>query len=120
MRGGSCGFGCIAIALVIFGLTGCSGKPSERDARTVMENMCARDGDARVRSFSKVNATTSSMFGQEIYTVQFTATMEYLMDSPGSLFSSEHKKGDVETMKDGQLMFTKTEKGWQGMDGKIY
>jgi len=110
----------LGIISFAFALSGCSDKPSERDARKVFENLYAHDGGARVKSFKKVNATTSSMFGQEVYTVQFTATIEHLQDSSGGMFSRARKTGEIETMDDGQLMFIKTEKGWQGKDGKIY
>ena len=112
--------GCVLIASVILGLTGCSGKPSERACLRMVENVMAQDGNCRIENFKKVNAVSSSTFGQETYTVQCIWDAVYLKDTPGGFMTQGHKKGEVAHTPDGALIFTKTEKGWMGMDGKLY
>ena len=114
------GLGCVVIASVVLGLTGCSGKPSERACIRMVENAAAQEGTYKIRNFRKVNAVSGSTFGQETYTVQCTWDQEYLKDAPGNMFQPGHKKGEVVHTPDGNLIFMKTEKGWQGLDGKIY
>lgn len=113
-------FGCIFMATAILGLAGCSGKPSERTCRRMVENAMAKEGNCRIKNFTKVNAVSGSTFGQETYIVQCTWDQEYLKDAPGSMFEAAHKKGEVIHTPDGNLIFTKTEKGWLGLDGNIY
>jgi len=118
------GLGCVMVAAIVLGLTGCSGKPSERACQRVVENAIAKDGYCRIKNFKKVNAVSGSMFGQETYTVQCTWDEEYLKDKPEDRSSiiivPGRKKGDVIHTPDGNLIFRKTEKGWLGMDGNIY
>ena len=114
------GLGCFLIASAILGLTGCSGKPSERACLRMVENAMAKDGNCRIKNFKKVNAVSGSTFGQETYTVQCTWDEEYLKDTPGNMFQPDRKKGEVVHTPDGNLIFRKTEKGWMGLDGNIY
>lgn len=111
---------CVAIATAMIGVSGCSGKPSARDCRRVVENIAAKQGNFTVKNFKKVNATMSSMFGQEVYTVQCTWDQVYLRDTPAGMLQQARKKGEVVHTPDGGLVFRKTENGWEGMDGKIY
>jgi hypothetical protein len=119
-KSGLQGLGYVLIASVILGLTGCSGKPSERACLRMVENAMAKDGSCRIEHFKKVNAVSGSTFGQETYTVQCTWDATYLKDTPGGFMTQGHKKGEVVHTPDGNLIFTKTEKGWQGLDGQIY
>lgn len=111
---------CMVVATAMLGASGCSGKPSARDCRSVVENVAAQDGNFSIKNFKKVNATTSSLLGQEMYTVHCTWDQVYVKDSSGGLFEQARKKGEVVHTPDGNLIFQKTEKGWQGMDGKVY
>jgi len=91
----------------------------------MVENAAAQEGTYRIKNFRKVNAVTGSTFGQETYTVQCTWDQEYLHDVDskrvmGMLIEPGHKKGEVVPTRDGDLIFKKTEKGWEGLDGKIY
>ena len=119
-KSGLQGIGYVLIASVILGLTGCSGKPSERACLRMVENAMAKDGNCRIENFKKVNAVSGSTFGQETYTVQCKWDSTYLKDTPGGFMTQGHKKGEVVHTPDGNLIFTKTEKGWQGLDGQIY
>lgn len=119
-KSGLHGLGCVLIASVILGLTGCSGKPSERACLRMVENAMTQDGNCRIENFKKVNAESGSTFGQETYAVQCTWDAVYLKDTPGSMFQPARKKGEVVHAPDGNLIFRKTEKGWMGLDGKLY
>ena len=102
------------IAALIVVMAGCSGKPSERDALSAVETKSTwvQDGGCRIKNFKKVNGSTGSLLGQEMYTMECTWDLEYLKGTPGGLFGKPREKGDVEP-KRGSVIFLKTERGWR-------
>ena len=131
MKNGLRGWVCIVIASAGLLSGGCAslrtraesvGKPSERDVRTVLENIMAQTGTYQVKTVTidRVNSESSYLMGHEAYNAAFTADLEYLKDTPASAGEAAHKKGEVQHIEDGELLFTKTKKGWRGQDGEIY
>lgn len=103
--------------LTLGGIMGCSSKPSASDAKRVFNNLLKQgifsDSDAlTLISLKKTNAQETEMLGVEQYYLFADVEIKSSRDT------RDYKKG---TNKDQiQLIFTKTEKGWQGQDGNIY
>lgn len=106
----------LMIALAFGVVTGCSSTPSESDAKKVYENLLKKqssDSNAvTLVSFKKTNAQESTLFGVEVYTV--FADVEVKSQRNTIVYRQGINELEI------QVMFEKTEKGWQGQDGNIY
>ena len=135
----------ITLILVTLFLAGCSGPPSERAGRQILEKRIheAQDeskGLIKLVSFRKTNAT---VHGSD-YVMEYEVEIEFtdnvtvykdmmpfwasrgspkeLLDKRLIVFSSpliEKRKGEKRTCT-GALRFEKTERGWRGEDGNVY
>jgi hypothetical protein len=108
---------CLVLGVATVTLVGCSRKPSERDARTVVENMKNQSGQTRITAFKKVNASAGVEHGQETYTIECTYDIELLNPEVAKALGAQ---GHLLHFGSDAIHFEKTEKGWKGPDGKLY
>ncbi len=142
--------GLLALAAYLFINKGSfTGKPSAGMARDILRQRIEEQGKGNVRlvSFEKVNAVEGVVLGQTLYELQYEAEIEFLetgswlqgamgtkrfefsKERYGGSFSSQVaasldgavavKQGQHEKLR-GTLQFKKTERGWQGEDGRLY
>ena len=131
----------LAVLAVATLLSGCSGPPSEGDARKVIEDKIKKQAEGRIHllSFSKSDGQKIESSGVQLYALAFTAELEFSEDCYWGPFSWGKWSGDfftiagkpnaldafspayagkVEATKgsrtkvEGILNFMKTEKGW--------
>lgn len=62
---------------------GCSTTPGEADARAVVEARIRDQAEGRIRlaAFDKTNAQTGESFGVQLYTIEYSAQIEFTEDS---------------------------------------
>lgn len=137
----------LLIFLVI--ISGCSTKPSDKDGRQVLENLLEEQTKGKVKlvDFKKLNAEEGELMGVKLYGIEFEAEVEFLEEcyyrvreefldgiTPGividkpmrfgwgevNMFGLKKAHPSMREKLSGKLLFEKTEKGWKGMDGKVY
>jgi|GEM_PF-3270280 len=111
--------------------------PSESEARQALGDVIFEKSEGRLRltEFNKTNGLTYNIFGREIYTLEYSATVELLESGYNSrVFNSEsrviNRDNDFSTFKGyytygvyleagiqafitGKICFEKTENGWR-------
>lgn len=133
--------------LVLIGLTGCGGPPSESTGRKTLDHQIREQSQGHIKLviFKKTNGKGDANY----YQVEYEAKIEFLDTgawSSGNAMSSSREfgfalrqagnnpmlqlmggmTGDVDVQKGqqqaitGTLVYEKTEKGWRGPDGGIY
>lgn len=130
-------------------ISGCSTKPSERDAKKVFENLLENQTKGKVKlvDFKNLNAEEGEFLGVKIYAVEFNSEIEFLEECyyrtrdkfldgqvPGividkpvnfgfgeiNMFGLKKAEPGMKEELNGVLLFEKNEKGWKGMDGNVY
>jgi hypothetical protein len=131
-----------SLALVtLAGISGCSSKPSEADARNAVEHQIQQNsrGLIKLAGFQKTNGKDMELAGVKIYEMEWTATLEFLGDcywDSRSLAAVPKNDGRVgldallslperfgkqpatrgqRTDLNGTTSFERTEKGWRPM-----
>lgn len=103
----------------------------------------------KISNFTKTNATKNNMMGYEVYQLQYTADLDFprgIVSAPSDFWAEMRKAAEgntklselrammswtVKSIGDkfwepaalavrGSLSFRKTNKGWEGQDGKVY
>ncbi len=124
--------------LFIIILFGCSSKPSENDARAVVQNIMKKSNSEqylKLVSFDKSNGSELEISGQKIYKmdieieVEVTRECEYndrlnaRAPQPRAMlqfiWTPTRQPGYKSKFQD-VIAFQKTEKGWLGPDGELY
>lgn len=106
-------------------LVGCSSKPSESDAKKIIEETAAKNskGVVKLTSFSKTDGVDFELMGMKGYEMSWKGTFEVIREmhvnpknfcvTNGRSFHKEYAAGETfET--GGKIVFQKTENGWKG------
>jgi len=98
-------------------------RPGDRAARHVLEYIYTlQPGTFKVLRAHKTNAR--EMNNGQVYVLEYEATLRCLKDYQESWLEAGSNRRSCKAggtlTKSGSLLFSKTEKGWQGMDGKLY
>ena len=117
-----------ASLLLLWGCGG-MGTPSENDAKKVFSNNYepVSLGIARIKSFQKTNGQEQDMFGVKMYTLDYSAEVEWVELTPQAAEAvyannpSWKEPAGYISKQTGSYHFSKTEKGWKcDKDGLIY
>lgn len=133
------GVGMMVILLPLI-FMGCSSLPGEKDAKKDLESKINEESNGKIEliAFEKTNGLKQVVFGQELYEIEFNATIEFKEDAYKSynldgveytnFYVSEKGKGVLanymeKLIKKGQKVnltgsmdYEKTEKGWRATD----
>lgn len=123
----------VGAVMGIFALAGCSGNPSEAKAKLAFENnnkYWIEKGLLHVDSFKKTNGEKKSIYGHEVYILNYEAIVSFpkgtntgcIKWSDGGFYqcvmsNSENVSPSGQPVKvNGKIDFEKTEKGWRSGD----
>lgn len=126
------------VATVVFlGYGKVSGKPSEADCRTVIQNRILEGNlgqTVEIVSYKTSDAYTIDFMGNQVHVVSFELQVRYLkqLDREVTLWGitgiaaganilrfPSGPKGAVQKIS-GEMEFMQTDRGWRGQDGKFY
>ena len=125
---------------ILIGIYSCSSTPSQSDAKKTLEDMINQQSEGKITlaEFKKTNGVKNEIFGQEVYQLEFSYTIEFNQEcwkvgnalegyfsnfkvwdkEPElgfNLFGATTKhfdKGEKMTLK-GAYTYEKTENGWR-------
>jgi len=133
------GVGIMVILLPLI-IMGCSSLPDEKDAKKDLEFKINKESNGKIEliAFEKTNGLKHVVFGQELYEIEFNATIEFKEDAYKSynldgveytnFYVSEKGKGVLANYMEkliekgqkvnltGSMDYEKTEKGWRATD----
>ena len=136
----------LLLSLTIFSLASCSTDPSSSDGKGILGEKISEESKGKIKliSFEKTNAIKKSMFGQEQYTLEYSATIEFQQEGwVGENFNnfqirdkksegwdeyflsisngnSKHFNIGDKVKLTGKMTFEKTEKGWRPTSLIVY